>query len=140
MPTLVTPTHLQKLEVDVTTAEGPSRMTIVTGLMPVSNAVLSSGTGAQATISFKTLVDPVLTPAKFRKAIATAAFSGLEIAGPSPPLQARWQIVDTQATFDDEESKVQLVVDVLVIATSSGPQSQVLSRSIAFQVTTLAAI
>ena len=31
MATLVTPTNLQKMEFDVTTAEGASRVTIVTG-------------------------------------------------------------------------------------------------------------
>ena len=35
MTTLVTPTNFQKMEFNVTTAEGPSRVTIVTGTMPI---------------------------------------------------------------------------------------------------------
>jgi hypothetical protein len=35
MATLVTPTNTQKIEFDVTTTEGPSRVTIVTGAMPI---------------------------------------------------------------------------------------------------------
>ena len=38
MVTLVEPTNVQKIEFDVTTTEGPSRVTIVTGTMPISLA------------------------------------------------------------------------------------------------------
>jgi hypothetical protein len=33
----VTPTNLQKMEFDVTTAEGPSRVTVVTGVIPFAD-------------------------------------------------------------------------------------------------------
>jgi hypothetical protein len=46
MAILVTPTNLQKLEFDVTTAEGPSRVTIVTGEMPIDGMLTSVSTGA----------------------------------------------------------------------------------------------
>jgi hypothetical protein len=38
----VTPTNLQKLEFNVTTAEGPSRVTIVTGIIPGGPAPFST--------------------------------------------------------------------------------------------------
>jgi hypothetical protein len=38
MITLVEPTNVQKIEFNVTTTEGPSRVTIVTGTMPISLA------------------------------------------------------------------------------------------------------
>jgi hypothetical protein len=36
--TLVEPTNVHKIEFNVTTREGPSRVTIVTGTMPISLA------------------------------------------------------------------------------------------------------
>ena len=34
MATAVTPTNIQKMEFDVTTADGPSHVTVVTGILP----------------------------------------------------------------------------------------------------------
>jgi hypothetical protein len=142
MATLVTPTNLQKLEFDVTTAEGPSRVTIVTGEMPIYGmaTAISSGAGGSAQASFKAVLDPTLAPGKFRKATATAAFGSIEYFGSAPPLNTRWEIQDAQATFDDEEGKVQLVVDVLISVQSSGTNTDATARSIMFQVTTLAMV
>ncbi len=44
MATAVTPTNLQKVEFDVTTAEGPGRVTVVTGTIPVGPVATSSDT------------------------------------------------------------------------------------------------
>lgn len=62
MATLVTATNLQKLEFDVTTAEGPSHVMIVTGTIPI----LLGPSSMQG--SFKALIDPILAPGKFLKA------------------------------------------------------------------------
>jgi hypothetical protein len=70
----VTPTNVQKIEFDVTTAEGPSRVTVVTGIIPTGPDV-STGAFSSASLSLTALVDPTLTPGQFRKATATAALA-----------------------------------------------------------------
>jgi hypothetical protein len=73
---VVTPTNLQKMEFDVTTAEGPSRVTVVTGTI---NAGLSAyspdGSFLTQTLSLTALVEPTLAPGQFRKATATAGLA-----------------------------------------------------------------
>jgi hypothetical protein len=142
MATLVTPTNLQKIEFDVTTTEGPSRVTIVTGMMPIKGMILplSTGSAESSHASFKSVLDPALTPGQFRKATATAVLGSIQHSGSAPPNTVRWQIEDAQATFDDEASQVQLVVDVEIMVTSSGTNTQATCSSIMFQVTTLARV
>ena len=48
----------------------------------------------------------------------------------------QWVLDDARATFDDEAGRVQLVVDVTVMATGPGTSTQ--TTSLMFQVTTLA--
>jgi hypothetical protein len=135
MATLVTPTNLQKMEFDVTTAEGPSRVTIVTGAMPITVAAFN---GATEKGSFKALLDPSLTPGLFRRATATASFGHILSMGNTTPLTNVWVIEDAQATLDDETGRVQLVVDVTVRAGGTNTTAQV--NSLMFQVTTLARV
>ena len=73
MPTLMEPTNLQKIEFNVTTAEGPSRVTIVTGKMSFPISATSAGAVITRTESLKALLDPTLTAGQFRRATATAA-------------------------------------------------------------------
>ena len=62
MVTLVEPTNVQKIEFNVTTTEGPSCVTIVTGTLPISLAAFGKpGTTSQRG-SFKAVLDPALTP------------------------------------------------------------------------------
>ena len=68
----VTPTGVQKMEIDVTTSEGPCRVTVVTGTL-AAGLVANSGTQS---VSLTALVDPTLNPGQFRKATATAALAG----------------------------------------------------------------
>jgi len=72
MPTLMEPTNLQKIEFNVTTAEGPSRVT-VTGKMSFPISATSAGAVITRTESLKALLDPTLTAGQFRRATATAA-------------------------------------------------------------------
>jgi hypothetical protein len=135
MATLVTPTNIQKIEFDVTTTEGPSRVTIVTGAMPIAVAAFN---GATVSGSFKALLDPSLTPGQFRRATATASLGHILSMGNMTPLTNVWVIEDAQATVDDETGRVQLVVDVTVRAT--GPSTTTQVNSLMFQVTTLARV
>ena len=71
----VTPTNLQKMEFDVTTAEGPSRVTVVTGVIPGGLEVSAGNNFSTQSINLTALLDPTLTPGQFRKATATAALA-----------------------------------------------------------------
>jgi hypothetical protein len=138
MAVMVGATNVQMLEFDVTTAEGPGRVTVVTGMMPVIVQASSQTVSTQDTArqSYKTLVAPKLLPGQFRKATATASLAFLQNAPGPPPYVTSWQIEDAQATFDDETGLVQLIVDVMVYAAGAATQAQV--YAIMFQVTTLA--
>ena len=131
MAKLVIPGNLQKLEYNATTAEGPCRVTIVNGTMELDlQAVSPGGAAATESGSFKALLDPSLTPGQFRRAIGTASLTTIwhnhnAITGAT---SFQWFIDDVQASFDDEEGRVQLVVDARVVATIS----------ISFQAITLA--
>lgn len=156
MATLVKPTNVQKMEFEVTTAEGPSRVTIVTGRIEKEDAtsplveVVGTAAARDATArvrqrdSIKVLLAPTLTPGQFRRATATASwgdirYDGLAVteAGAISANSARWVINDAQATFDDETSQVQLVIDVSVEV--SGISTAIIG-ALMFQVTTLAKV
>ena len=139
MAALVTPTNLQKIEFDVTTAEGPSRMTVVTGMMQMVLTASSQGPFATQKESYKVLLDPTLTPGQFRKASAIASLSSIvHSQNAGEPYTAGRHIDDAQATLDDETGKVQLVVNVT--ATAFGPSMITIVQSLMFQVTTLAKV
>ena len=142
MVTLVEPTNVQKIEFNVTTKEGPSCVTIVTGTMPISLAAFGKpGTTTQRG-SFKAVLDPALTPGQFRKATSTVSFgaimssASLTSASGGVKFTEQWVLDNAQATFDDKAGRVQLVVDVTVRATGPGTSTQI--TSLMFQVTTLA--
>jgi hypothetical protein len=56
-------------------AEGPGRVTIITGMVQIS--AYSSGPQVNEKESFKLLLDPVLTPGQFRKATSIAFLSNM---------------------------------------------------------------
>lgn len=135
MATLVTPTNLQKLEYDVTTAAGPSRVTVVTGM--ISANIFASSNSNQSG-SFKALVDPQLNPGQFIKATATASLNSITTQFGVTPSLTLWRIDEVEATFDDESRQVQLRIDATVGTSGNNSSSQLLA--IGFQVTTLAKI
>jgi len=135
MATLVTPTSLQKTEFDVTTAEGPSRVTVVTGIIPFGpGAVSSSNDVVSQSLSLSALVDPTLTPGQFRKATATAALAATRGAVDAVPSSFEYSIDDVEASLDDESGRIELRVD----ATARVANGNVFIQRITFQVTTLA--
>ena len=125
------------VEFDVTTAEGPSRVTVVTGKMQISLGALN---GIAQSGSFKALLDPTLTAGQFRKAAAIVSLSNIvhtdNTGGAS--LTTRWTIDDAQATYDDEAGQVQLVIDATVLSDTVPSSAQL--ESLTFQVTTLARV
>jgi hypothetical protein len=141
MATLVTPTKLQKLEFPVPPiegAEGPGRVTIITGMVQIWLVAYSSGPEVNEKESFKLLLDPLLTPGQFRKATSITSLSNMVYEAGATPNQTEWAIDDAQATFDDEAGQVQLVVDVRVRA--SGNATSAYTSWLMFQVTTLARV
>jgi hypothetical protein len=135
-------TNLQKLEYDVTTAEGPSHVTIVSGLMRVA---LDGNPSADQQGSFETLLDPTLAPGKFRKATAVASISSWSfqtpLLGQNPPQNAPqeqygFSIDQIEATLNEESGQIQLRVDATVKAVTAA-NTRAFLNGIAFQVTTL---
>ena len=138
MATLVVPSKVQKLEYDVTTAEGAARVTVVTGMLQVTAAIGSSGPQATQSVSIRALVDPLLTPGQFRKATAIASTAAIQHVVQTAVGSAQWSVDDVQATFDDESGRVQLTFDASV--TVSGTNNGAWMTSFSFQVTTLAKV
>jgi hypothetical protein len=139
--TLVTPTNLQKMEFDVTTAEGASRVTIVTGLIETTPNLLraySTGPLEVQSQSYKVFLDPTLAPGKFRKATAMVSVAAWATTTNALATSTNCGIVDAQATLDDESNRVQLIIDVTAQAQGNDAISQLFSAN--FQVTTLAVI
>jgi hypothetical protein len=75
------PTNVQKIEFDVTTTEGPSRVTIVTGTMPISLAAFGKPGKTAQRGSFKVVLDPSLTSGQIRRATSTVSFGAREGCG-----------------------------------------------------------
>ena len=144
MVTLVEPTNVQKIEFNVKTTEGASRVTIVTGTMPISVAAFGKPGTTTQNCTFKAILDPTLTPGQFRRATSIVSFgaimssASLSSASGGVKITEQWVLDNAQATFDDEAGRVQLVVDVTVRATGPGTSAQ--TTSLMFQVTTLAKV
>jgi hypothetical protein len=131
----VTPTNLQKIEFDITTAEGPSRVTIVSGALPVAGGAFSSSINVETqNFSVSALVDPTLTPGQFRKATAIAALAAIAGSSGALPSQRQCSINNVEATLDGQNGRIEIRVDGQV-AVSNGDMSV---QSLTFQVTTLA--
>jgi len=144
MVTLVEPTNVHKIEFNVTTPEGPGRVTIVSGTLPISLAAFGKPGKTAQSGTFKALLDPTLTPGQLRAATSTVSFgaimssASLSSAPGGVKITEQWALDNAQATFDDKAGKVQLVVDVTVRATGPGTSAQ--TTSLMFQVTTLAKV
>jgi hypothetical protein len=142
----VTPTNIQKMEFDVTTPEGPCRVTMVTGSVYYNlQAFSDTNAPASQTASLSALVDPKLTPGQFRKATATVAITqmgdsmdipGGVSSGFVTSAQARWTVDEVKASLDDESGQIELRIDVAVQAL----RGYAFLERLNFQVTTLSKI
>jgi hypothetical protein len=134
MPRL-TPINLQKMEYDVTTAEGPCRVTIVCGTLQSIGSVFSSSANTEfQNFSASALVDPTLTPGQFRKATAIAALASLDARTNAVPSNYSCTIDNVAASLDDESGQIELRVDAHATSSNGG----VSLSEVTFQVTTLA--
>lgn len=136
--TPVTPSKLQKVEFNVSTAEGPSRVTIVTGRLEFPSNEEDFVSGLTVSKNFKALVDPTLTPTQFRKSVAVVGLGAISLDPrefDAPP-EVFWDLVDAQASFDDEAGRVQLIID----ATVRTRNTSAVIVAANFQVTTLSKI
>ena len=137
MATNVTPTNIQKMEFDVTTAEGAGRVTVVTGIIQAGpQAFSNSNSFSTQSLSITALVDPTLTAGQFRKATATAALAATSANTNAAPSSFQFSVDDVQASLDDESGRIELRVD----ATAGVSNGSAIIRRITFQVTTLAKI
>jgi len=131
----VTPTNLQKIEFDITTAEGPGRVTIVSGALPVSWGASSSSTNSEGqSVSVSALVDPTLTPGQFRKATAIAALGAISGSISAVPSGRECYIDNVEASLDDESGRIEIRVDGRIAVSNGG----MVVQGLTFQVTTLA--
>jgi hypothetical protein len=137
MATVVTPTNIQKMEFDVTMAEGPGRVTVVTGIIPGGPAAFSNSNNfSTQSLSMTALVDPALTPGQFRKATATAALATTFANANAAPSSVQFSIEGVEASLDDESGRIELRVD----ATAGVSNGNASIQRITFQVTTLAKV
>jgi hypothetical protein len=133
----VTPTNLQRMEFDVTTGGTPSRVTVVTGVIPANVSEFSQGGNfATQSVSVTALVDPTLTPGQFRKATATAALATTSATENALGFNFQFSIDDVDATLDDETGRIELRVDASVNVLNGFAAI----GGIAFQVTTLSTL
>ena len=129
--------NLQQLEAGVTGPDGATRLFAVTGQFDVGLAAFSSLT--QQTQTFTLLIGPVLTRQQFVRAICTAALAKTNLQLQTTPSNFNWQVVNSDADWDDESGQVELRVEALVTV-NGGASNSVGINGLAFQVTILAAI
>jgi hypothetical protein len=125
----------QSLQVGVNGPNDVASMHVVTGIANGQLAALASaGAGfVQQQSTFAAHVGPTLTVAQFRKAIASAAITSLNVQGDGT--FTRWEVTDVDADFDDEVGRVKLNFDLRVTVQTSSPGGvQAVVASVGFQV------
>ena len=134
MAYLVVPQNIQKLEYDVTTAEGSGHVTVVTGMLPYGlQAYSNNATANSQSASLRALVDPKLSPGQFRRATAMAAIVDVYFGANAAPAFQQFGVQEVEATFDDESGQIVLRVDITVQAQNGN----MVVNKVNFQVTTL---
>jgi hypothetical protein len=130
--------NLQQLEAGVAGPDGATRLFAVTGQFDGSvNAF--SGSSTSQTQTFTVLIGPVLTRQQFVRAICTATLAKTTLQLQTVPNTANWQVVSSDADWDDESGQVELRVEALV-GSNGGTNNFAGINGFTFQVTILAAI
>ena len=123
----------QNLQVGVT---GPNDVTAMHVVSGIANGQLTAfapaGNFVQQQATFAAHVGPQLTAAQFRKAIASAAMTGLSLSGDGT--FARWEVTDVDADFDDEAGRIKLTFDLVVSVQAAATSVNAVVASIGFQV------
>ena len=133
----------QTLQFDVPGAPpNVTRVLVTTGIAQFSIQAFSQNANQTTqSDSIKLLVDPVLAPGQFRKSTAMVSFSSVQRSSSTAPGEinfSSWSITDISCSLDDESGKVELRFDVNVL--TQGTQSSTTIQSVAFQVTSIAAL
>lgn len=138
MATRIQPQNLQQLEAVVAGPDGANRLFIVSGQFFAGVNAFSQGPFAQQTQTFTALVGPVFTRQQFFRAVCTASMALTSSRVQVAPGEFAWQIVGSEADWDDESGQVELRIEVQVTCTGNGNQAAI--NGMAFQVTILGAV
>lgn len=135
--------NLQQIELTVVGPDDVNRMYITTGEMQCHTQVrddTASGNGRNEEKTYSALIDPALPAGSFRRAIVVVSPSDTSFTVNTAASNSSFRlgIVEAKAGYDDENSKVELLVTPRVSA--RGTNNVTTIESVSFQVTTLASI
>jgi len=130
--------NLQQLEAVVAGPDGANRHFTVCGQFNPGIQAFSSGPFVQQTETFTVLVGPVFTRQQFFRAVCTASIIKKQSRVQIVPGDFVWEIVGSDADWDDESGQVELRIEVRVSSTGTGNSATI--SGLAFQVTILGAV
>src|ERR1700745_1738447 len=107
--------NLQQLDVIVAGPDEANHLFIIDGQFDASVTIGSQGANiAAAKETFTLLVGPKLTNRQFVRAIGSASIVKTQIANIALGGFATWNVVDTDADWDDESGQVELRIEAQV--------------------------
>jgi len=132
--------NLQQMDAVVSGPDGANRLFSVTGQCAVGGllSVFSSGTFATNTQTFTVLLGPVFTRQQFFRAICTASIAQTNQHIQIAPGDFRFEVLSSDADWDDESGQVELRIETSLTASGSGNSAAI--NSLSFHVTILAAV
>jgi hypothetical protein len=131
--------NLQQLDVIVAGPDEANHLFIIDGQFDASVTIGSQGANiAVAKETFTLLIGPKLTNRQFVRAIGSASIVKTQIANIAPGGFATWNVVDTDADWDDESGQVELRIEAEVKCLGSNQSASI--NGFAFHVTILAAL
>jgi hypothetical protein len=131
--------NLQQLDVIVAGPDEANHLFIIDGQFDATVTIGSQGANiAVAKETFTLLVGPKLTNRQFVRAIGSASIVKTQIANIAPGGFATWNVVDTDADWDDESGQVELRIEAQVSCLGSNQSASI--NGFAFHVTILAAL
>jgi hypothetical protein len=129
--------NLQQIEAVIAGPDGANRLFTVSGQFNASVNAFSQGPFTQQTQTFTVLVGPVFTRQQFFRALCMASMALTTSHVQVAQGDFAWQIVGSDADWDDESGQVELRIEVVV--GTSGNGNSVAISGLAFHVTILAA-
>ena len=130
--------NLQQIEAVVAGPDGANRLFTVSGQFFATVSAFSQGASNQQTQTFTVLVGPVFTRQQFFRALCTASMTLTSLRSQVTPGDFAWQIVGSDADWDDESGQVELRIEALASVNGNGNSAAI--SGLAFHVTILAAV
>ena len=130
--------NLQQIEAVVAGPDGANRLFTVSGQFFAGVTAFSQGAFTQQSQTFTVLVGPVFTRQQFFGALCTASMALTNSRVQVAPGDFAWQIVGSDADWDDESGQVELRIEALVSSNGNGNSASI--QGLAFQVTIQAAV